>query len=247
VKIYLLLVDHERFFFYSDESESSHGGGEGDDSTSIARSGLRGWLHNRYMKFKAAWGHADSGALLWVRRSWDWLHSLTHPDEAMLARLRTARRIDLHHPAARSEPEVRVIWRDYLARQWKRHLVWMSVNAVIAPVAIATLWILPGPNLIGYWFAYRAIHHILVVWGIRRVAGNEIPIELHPVMALDLPVECDEGGKARHAALNGAAERLDEHVARCRGPHSGTRDSGRRASTMTPTKQEFPDTQTEKP
>ena len=68
MKIYLLLIDQERFFFYSDESESSHDEGEGDDSSSPARQGLRGWFHGRYSKFKSAWQHAESGALLWMRR-----------------------------------------------------------------------------------------------------------------------------------------------------------------------------------
>ena len=72
--------------------------------------------------------------------------------------------------------------------------------------------ILPGPNLIGYWFAYRAIHHSLVVWGIRRVRRNQIPTELHPVAALDLPIERDGDGKVGHAALTGSATRLAEHV-----------------------------------
>ncbi len=77
------------------------------------------------------------------------------------------------------------IWADYLKRQGRRHLLWLIVNGVIAPFS-ALFAILPGPNLIGYWFAYRAIHHSLVVWGIRRVQRNKIPTELHPIAALDL-------------------------------------------------------------
>jgi hypothetical protein len=246
VKIYLLLIDRERFFFYSDESESSHGDGEGDDPSAGARSGVRGWLHDRFLKFRSAWQHADSGALLWMRRSWDWLHSLAHPDEAMLARLRSARRIDLHHPAARSGADVHAIWQDYLARQWRRHLFWMVLNAVIAPFTVI-LAILPGPNLIGYWFAYRAVHHMFVLWGIRRVQRDKIPTELSPVMALDLPIERDEAGKARHAALNGAAVHLDEHVARCHGPSLSIRDAGSLSATVTPTEQEPPRNRADNP
>jgi hypothetical protein len=214
VKIYLLLIDRERFFFYSDESESSHEDGEAEDTPSSAQRGVRGWLHDRYAKFKGAWQHADSGALLWMRRAWDWLHSLAHPDEAMLARLRTARRVDLHHPAARQGRDVCTIWQDYLSRQWRRHLFWMGLNGVIAPFTVIFA-LLPGPNLIGYWFAYRAVHHALILWGIRRVRRNKVPTELQPVTALDLPLERDGAGKARHAALNGALVRLDDHVARC--------------------------------
>jgi len=212
VNIYLLRIDQERFFFYSDESESSHDEDEGDDSSLPARPGLRGWILGRYSRFKSAWQHADSGALLWMRRAWDWLHSLTRPDETMLARLRSARRIDLHHPAAQAGGEVSATWRGYLTQQWRRHLLWMSINGAIAPFAFL-LFILPGPNLIGYWFAYRAIHHLLVVWGIGRVRSDKISTELHPVAGLDLPIERDDQGKPSHAALTGAAARFAECLA----------------------------------
>ena len=55
--------------------------------------------------------------------------------------------------------------------------------------------------------------HALIVWGIRRVRRNRVRIELHPLTSLDRPIERDEGGKARHAALDGEAAQLDEHVA----------------------------------
>ena len=83
---------------------------------------------------------------------------------------------------------------------------------MIAPISVLFA-ILPGPNLIGYWFAYRAIHHSLVVWGIRRVRRNKIPTELHPIRALDLPVEMAKDGKHAHAALVGHATGLDAHMA----------------------------------
>jgi hypothetical protein len=213
VKIYLLLINHSRVFFYADDSEKAHETGDDDGSSTPPPSGIYGWFHARYTKFRSAWQQPDSGALLWMRRAWDWLHSWAHPDEVMLARLWSARRIDLYHPAARCSYVVRAIWDEYLGQQWRRHLVWLSLNGAIAPIAIVTLWILPGPNLIGYWFAYRAIHHLFVVWGIGRVRRNKIPTELHRVAALDVPIERDGEGKATHAALTGRATRLDEHVA----------------------------------
>ena len=86
------------------------------------RSGIRKWVDDRVAKFKSAWQDAGSGALYWMRRVWDWLHTLARPDEAMLARLRSARRIKLHHPAARSEADVLGEWQSYLTRQGRRHL-----------------------------------------------------------------------------------------------------------------------------
>ncbi len=211
MKIYWLAIDHERLFFYSDDSEELHDDGHVVDSDATVHTGLVTWLHGRFLRFKSAWQHADKGALHWMRQAWDWLHSFTRPDESMLARLRPARRIDLHHPAARGGDEVRAAWRDYLNRQWWRHLLWMSVNGVIAPISVV-LALLPGPNLIGYWFAYRAVHHSLVIWGIGRVLRNKIPIELHSLAELDVPIDHDDQGEARHAALNGSATRLGDYV-----------------------------------
>jgi hypothetical protein len=212
VKIYLLLIDHARFFFYSDESEASDVTDHSDDSSTHRRSGVSGWFLAKYDRFRSAWQHADSGALHWMRQSWDWLHTWAHPDEAMLARLWSARRVDLYHPASRRGDQVLAIWNDYLRQQWRRHLVWLIVNAVIAPISVLFA-ILPGPNLIGYWFAYRAVHHSLVVWGIARVRRNKIPTELQPTLALDLPVEMGKDGKHAHAALVGRATGLDTHMA----------------------------------
>jgi hypothetical protein len=211
VKIYLLLIDSARFFFYSDESETIDDEAEGDRSIT-SHAGVRGWLCARYERFKAAWEHADAGALLWMRRTWDWLHSWSHPDEAMLARMWSARQIDLHYPAGRRGDQVLVIWHDYLRQQLVRHTVWLSINSFIAPVTVLFA-ILPGPNLIGYWFAYRAIHHLVVVWGIQRVWRNKVPTEMVATDALDLPLEQSSEGRTQHAALGGRAARLDDHVA----------------------------------
>jgi hypothetical protein len=225
VKIYLLLTDDERFFFYSDESELEPDLHAGADGTKTAQSALVAWLEAKLVRFKTAWRHGESGLTHWLRRLWDWLHSWCHPDEWMLRQLRSARKIELHHPASQAGDAIHVIWRGYLSRQWNRHVVWLGINATIAPftVLIAPL---PGPNVIGYWFAYRAIHHLLVVWGIRRVRRGDVVIELRPEEALNVPVESDGAGKASHPALDGGGERLDEHVARAQ-PRSRRRGVGR--------------------
>jgi Mitochondrial K+-H+ exchange-related len=212
VKIYLLSIDKHRFFFYSDVSEAPDDEVDGPGSAGPGQSRLRRWLHDRLHRFQSAWQHAESGVLLWSRRAWDWLHSWARPDEAMLVRLWRARGIDLHHPASRTGEEVGALWAEYLAHRWWRHLLYLSANAVVAPFTVLFA-ILPGPNVIGYWFAYRAIHHLLIVWGIRRVRRKKIRIEMHPMTSLDRPIEVDEVGRAKHVALDGAAAQLDEHVA----------------------------------
>ncbi len=211
----MVLIDEERFFFFADESDPDRDDDDESGSPEEPRSGIRKWVVDRIARFKAAWHDAGSGALYWVREVWDWLHTLARPDEAMLARLRSARRIKLHHPAGRSEADVLDEWQSYLTRQGRRHYFWLGVNALITPFA-TVLALLPGPNVIGFWFAYRTVHHMIVVWGISRAQRNQIPTELHSVESLDQPVAHDGDGKARHAALEGADLKLGQHVSRCR-------------------------------
>jgi len=208
VKVYLLLVNDKKFLFYSDESEID----ESREEEPAPASGLRGSIQSRWHRFEKSFHEADAGVALWARRSWDWLHSLTHPDETMLARFRTTRRIELHHPASRTEDDVAAIWHDYLDRKWRRHVIFLTFNALVAPPALALLWPLPGPNLIGYWFAYRAVHHWLIVRGISKVRQGRVPTHYHAGTALDQPVKRDGAGKARHEAIEGDGHRLDDYV-----------------------------------
>ena len=213
MKIYLLSIDRRRSFFYADESEPPDDRRDGDDATMARTAGWRGWLLDRWQRFGAVWEHSEAGAVRWTRRAWDWMHSWAHPDETMLGRLRSARRIELHHPASRGAEEVRKLWREYLDHRRWRHVLWMSANAIVAPPALLMLWILPGPNVIGYWFAYRAVHHAMIVWGIRRVRRGGVELTLRPVASLDWPIEVNAEGKARHDALDASATHLEEHVA----------------------------------
>jgi hypothetical protein len=217
VKIYLLLIDDEKFFFYSDESEATPELLDGGDPAAEVHTGLGGWLYKNLSKFKTAWHDAETGVTFWLRRCWEWLHTWTHPDEWMLSQLRTAKMIELHYPGSRTGAEVLAIWQNYVSRQRNRHTVWMAINGVVAPFSVIFA-ILPGPNIIGYWFLYRAIHHLLIVWGTVRVRRGVIPTDLHPRDSLDIPVERDDAGKTSHAALAGRGERLGEHVARSNAP-----------------------------
>jgi hypothetical protein len=209
VKVYLLFVDDEECFFYSDESEIDDFEAE---ASAPPVSSWRGWLEDRRLRFQNAWHHSETGLAGWARRNWDWLHSFFHPDESLLVRLRATKRVDLHHPTSRQRDAVAETWRGYLGRKWRSHLVWLSVNSIIAAVTLVLLWPLPGPNLIGYWFAYRAIHHWLIVCGLGAVRKGRTPTRFHAETSLDQPIERDRNGKVRHAAIKGRGIRLDDYV-----------------------------------
>jgi Mitochondrial K+-H+ exchange-related len=211
VKVYLLFVNDEEYFFYSDESETDESEVEAE-ATAQQASGWRSWLEDRWHRFQKVWHQSETGLAGLARRTWDWLHSFFHPDEALLVRLRATKQVDLHHPASRHRDAVAETWRAYLGRKWRKHVVWLSLNAAIAPGALVLLWPLPGPNLIGYWFAYRAIHHWLIVRGLGAVKKGTTPTRYHAESSLDQSIEHDQDGKAKHPAIKGSGVKLDEYV-----------------------------------
>ncbi len=176
MKIYLLSIDGRRCFFYADESEPP-------DVEDGAGPGSRGWLGqlaDRWHRLQTAWDRSEARPVRGAPGLG--LDALLGPPgrvDAVAAAFR--RRIELHHPVSRDPGEVRKLWDDYLNHRWWRHMLWMSANAIVAPPGLLILWVLPGPNVIGYWFAYRAIHHALIVWGIYRLRRDGVPIELRPL------------------------------------------------------------------
>ena len=62
----------------------------------------------------------------------------------------------------------------------------------------------PGPNIIGYWFVYRAICHLLALLGIRRARRQEVPLDCQPSDALnDVPGTPTPEATSRLAAVAG--------------------------------------------
>jgi hypothetical protein len=118
------------------------------------------------------------------------LHNQTHPDETLYARLRSAGSIEVAYPAAMDGTAAEAAWRAFVARGRRRHWPWFVVDALVSPLTVL-LAPLPGPNLIGYWFVYRAIHHMFILNGLRRVRGGQVEVWYRPESVLDAAV--DEG------------------------------------------------------
>lgn len=169
MKIFLLRLDDERCFFYSEGPETP---AENEGARAAARGGVRAWLEAKYEGLQMAISGAQSGVGLHVRRAWEWLQRRTAPDEAMLRALRNVEAVHLYHPATMEASEALDNWTDYLRSRARRHTLWLILNALITPLTVL-LAPLPGPNIIGYWFLYRAICHLLALLGVRRALDGE--------------------------------------------------------------------------
>ena len=224
MKVYLLRIN-ERCVFYSEGSETV-----AEDETPVPRRGLRGWAERKYQSLQEALHESEAGVGLHMRRAWEWLQRRTSPDESLLRHLRAVEVIKLYHPSSLTKEEAHALWTEYLARRLRHHIFWLAMNAVVSPLTLL-LAPIPGPNVIGYWFVYRAVCHLLAVLGVRRAKSQDVVIEFLPLSALD-----DSFVAADDEHIAGVAARLNlknpdafiRHVAARVG---NTRDTALRATS----------------
>jgi Mitochondrial K+-H+ exchange-related len=179
VKIYLLSVEGGRCIFYSEGPETV-----AESETTAPRGGVRGWAERKYKNLQAILTESEKGVGLRMRRAWEWLQKRISPDEPVLRSLRGARAIELYYPSTFAEEETRTLWRDYLKERQGRHTFWFVVNALVSPLTLL-LAPLPGPNLIGYWFVYRAVCHLLARLGARNARSEQVTTSFVSTGALD--------------------------------------------------------------
>lgn len=174
-----------RGLFYSEPAEHE-ASGQAAVSASPPR-GIRGWAEVRLYRLQSGWEHSQGGVIHVLKLVWDKLQRGTHPDEPLLGRLRKVHAVEIHHPESLSGQEVRTHWSDFLDVSRRRHWPWFLINAFLAPFTVL-LAPFPGPNVIGYWIAYRAIHHGLILHGLRKARGGQIEAAFKPTRALETPI-----------------------------------------------------------
>jgi hypothetical protein len=179
VKVYLLSINEERCLFYSEGPEAVAAA-----EPVAARAGLRGWVERKYKSLQVLLTESEEGLGLRMRRAWEWLQKRTGADEPLLRSLRGAVSVTLYHPPAFGEEEARKLWQDYLKSRQGRHTFWFVVDALTSPLTLIFAP-LPGPNIIGYWFVYRSVCHLLARLGARRARCGEIETTFLPALALD--------------------------------------------------------------
>lgn len=155
-----------------------------------------GWLTRKTSGMRMGLSEKEGGLGPRMARLMARLERFSPPDEPMLRGLRPAHAIELVHPPGDDPKAARRAWRRYLKRRTMPQVWGMLLNGMIAPVSVL-LAVIPGPNVIGYWFAYRAICRLLAFLGIRRALGRRFRVVSVPSPALD--GEIAPGGLAPEA------------------------------------------------
>lgn len=202
MKIYLLHLNDGQQLFYSEglEAVAEDSASASSHLSQEASPGLRVKLERKYKEWQTTLGKAESGMGLRARRIWEWLQQRISHDELLFRDLRSAAAIEFYHPTTMTNIQALAAWTNYLRRRRRYHLLWLTVDALIALLTVP-LMVIPGPNIIGYPFAYRAICHGLALLGIRNAQRGEVTTILESLGVLDQSFGRDEGQAARLAAI----------------------------------------------
>ncbi len=128
-------------------------------------------------------------------------------EQRVLWRLQGIRQARAFHPDTLERARSLEIVRENLRADFRRHARLLGLDAFYLLVAIV-LTPIPGPNLLGYYFSFRVVGHVLSVRGARQGLSRvewdlEPSAELSELAALDgLPAA------ERAPAVHSVAERL---------------------------------------
>jgi hypothetical protein len=135
-------------------------------------------------------------------------------EQRLLWHLRRQADACLYHPTDVEARHATTILRGQLGRDFERHRLWLIIDSLLF-IASGLLVLLPGPNLVGYYFAFRMVGHFLSMRGARQ--GLDVvrwtSQQSAPLTALRSAIDLDGAERDRH--VHDVAEALKlEHLAR---------------------------------
>jgi hypothetical protein len=208
--VFVIPIARDRYELYCEPS------GEADAAADeIPATGLFGRLRQRFgVMLRAAeerhrhdpapgtrtwFGQLGDRALGWVAER--------IAEQRLLWNLRRQASAVAVHPPDLTFDQVLTLIKRTLQRDYDRHRVWLVIDA-IGLVVSGPIALVPGPNVLAYYFAFRVVGHWLsmrgAVQGLRRVSWSGRPCP--PLTELRDAVLMESG--ARDARVHDIASRL---------------------------------------
>jgi hypothetical protein len=163
---------------------------------------------------------SEKGVGLRVRRVWEWLQKRIPPDEPALRALRGVQAIKLYHSPTLTEEETRDLWTEYLKNRQGRHMFWFIINLLVSPLTLVFAP-LPGPNVIGYWFVYRSVCHLLARLGARNARSPEVTTAFHSTGRLSGSFGAKDEERIATLSSNFGLQGLDDYIKRITAKQAG--------------------------
>lgn len=214
--VFLVPLGGDRYELYSEVADVPPDDREGRDGGRFAgmRATFRSMLSMADAQGRARRaGTVDAGARSWSRRARDAVMGSVAEavaEQRLLWNLRSQAEASLVHPDDMPEARATEMLREALRRDVDKHRLWFGVD-LAAFGASGLLALIPGPNLIAYYFAFRLVGHFFSLRGARHgLAGARWHTRASPELS-DLRRALELPRAERDARLQSLAERLDLH------------------------------------
>jgi hypothetical protein len=169
--VFLVPVAPDRYELYCEEP---------DDPAPVEAAPRHGMLRRVNLRFREALAEAErerrrvpdpeearpSWAERTKRRLLRWVAE-SIAEQRLLWQLRGRAEAMLVHPDDLTSEQAHQLLRRSLQRDWERHRFWLVVDALGGAVSVLLI-LLPGPNIIGYYFLFRIVGHFLSLRGARH-------------------------------------------------------------------------------
>lgn len=134
-------------------------------------------------------------------------------EQRLLWQLRGRTQAILVYPDDLRESQAIEILRRQLTRDFERHRFWLAIDG-LGLAGSAVLVLVPGPNIVAYYFAFRIVGHFLSVRGARQGLVKVVwqPESSAPLSALRSVVTVAPDARAEQVHAVAATLRL-EHLA----------------------------------
>lgn len=208
--IYLVPAQRGCYELYSEPPDK-----DAHDAPPVGR--VRRWMHAANQQWQVLVAQArEGGAIGWFARWRDRIVSTlaeSIAEQRTLWALRGQQSAMVHMPAPLSADEARSLLMTNMANARRHHLLWLIVDTVIFVVS-GVLALVPGPNLIAYYFAFRSVGHLQSWRGARQGADVISWSFAHDPALTELAELVDVPRTARASRVEAIAERLNlRHLA----------------------------------
>ena len=135
-------------------------------------------------------------------------------EQRLLWHLRKQGDVELVHPDDLDGPNALAAARAGLQRDADRHRRWLIIDGLAAAALGPVLFVVPGPNVLAYYFTFRAVGHLLAWRGARHgLAGVSWRTRASaPLVELRSVLELEPNERAEH--VRGVEAMLElEHLA----------------------------------
>jgi hypothetical protein len=224
--VFLVPVGRDNYELYCEHVDEPEAHGEGPPSGFMvwikSPSLFFAWLKYRFHRMlvdaerERRRGYVASDRDSWFQRTKRWIMRWVAESIAEQRLLWNLRRHDdalLHYPDDIPEATATGVMKAQLARDFDKHRFWLVINSILMVVS-AALILIPGPNIIGYYFAFRVVGHFFSVRGARngldRVRWTSCASG--PLTDLRDALSLDAAGRLRQAEDVASRLRL-EHLA----------------------------------